>query len=516
MQKASQRTIARERIDDMQTNFYVDKTSGTSADTLLAVGFASYLDELYLAEYQMPGETFLYDEGVCYRITLPRLLDVETVPDDKLQSSLIVLPLDSERQRQKLAKKGNIWQQLDGFNYDKEIERSQVHRGQLKKLGPMLQTPDARLRKDPALQEIIETEPDTRLWHYLAINHMKIAGTFNDLALRWDILTPPQKRFHIRLLFDLFHEVGNDSMSAVTRWREFAKQHHLKGDVFASALQIMNPTTGKGANRTKGGELTIGNQDSFWLLELLKFRGFMEAAAPVVIKDSDDRKTYVIQPKRMRLSLLQDVMKEFRAVFWPTTAIKLDILASLRFAQVLVEQYRVMFEHEKQLKPWMPKKPASLAQEFAVTFYKYLGSAHATMNLATIALPFWLTRMETLADVRAAKALLDEHVLLIRDIHNNKDEEGGEEYKLLGYYRDFLSGYDLRPFWKFTTAYSNYMVSQREKEKNPKRWIRQLSYEGLETLIMSDQTNNGDAAEIVKSKGFQHIADAIRRSTVFA
>jgi len=500
----------------MQTNFYVDKTSGTSADTLLAVGFASYLDELYRVQYQALGEAFLHDEGAYYRITLPRPLDTKAIPDNHLQSSLIVLPLDSERQREKLKKKGNDGPWLDGFNLTKEIERSQTHREQLKKLGPAFQTPDARLRKEPALEEIVESEADTRLGHYLAISHMKIASTFNDLALRWDTLTPQQKRFHIQLLLDLFHEACNDRMGAINRWQEYAKQQHIKGDVFASALQITNPTTGKGANRAKGGELTIGNQDSFWLLELLKFRGFMEVAAPVSVKDSDDRKTYIIQPRRMRLSLLQDVMEEFRAIFWPTTAIKLDILASLRFAQVLVEQYRVMFEYEKQLQPWMPNKPASLAQEFAVTFYKYLGSAHATMNLATIGLPAWIPKMKTMADVQAAKALLDEHVHLIRSIQNNKGQEGAEEYELLRFYRDFLSGHDLHSFWEFNTDYSSNLISQREKEKDPRIQIRQLTYKGLEQLIMNSQEENPEAVAILESPGFQHIADAIRSATVFA
>jgi hypothetical protein len=210
-------------------------------------------------------------------------------------------------------------------------------------------------------------------------------------------------------------------------------------------------------------------------------------------------------------------MKEFRAVFWSTTAIKLDILASLRFTQILVEQYRVMFEHEKQLKPWMPKKPTGLAQEFAVTFYKYLGSAHAAMNLATIGLPIWLHRMETLADVWAAKALLDEHVRVIRDIHNNKGEEGAEEYELLRFYRDFLSGRDLKPFWKFTTAYSSYLISQHEREKHPQRQIRPFTTTGLEDIIeMNSVKTQKKLTGITGNEGFKRIAYAIRQSTVTA
>ena len=60
-------------------------------------------------------------------------------------------------------------------------------------------------------------------------------------------------------------------------------------------------------------------------------------------------------------------------------------------------------------------------------------------------------------------------------------------------------------------------MSQHEREKNPARWIRQLSYEGLERVIMSDHMNSQVEKEIITSgESFQRVADAIRRATVFA
>jgi len=496
------------RKGNMQTLYRVDKTSNTSADTLLAVGLASLLGDLSLIQHETQDDIFLEDRGSCFVISLASTIDITTIPDDKLDGLQIVLPLDSSRQREKQAKKGNT-RKLDGFDYDQKMEDKRAYREIVRKLGPGFQTPEARLRKAPELQAL--SEPDTRLDHYQAINQMKIAGTFNELAIRWDKLTPEQKRLHLLLLFDLFHEANNDIVGTIAHWQKMAKEMGIKENATVSALQIINPTTGKGANRAKASELTVGNQDSFWLLELLKFRGFMEAAAPLLIRESDDRKTYVLQPRYVKLSLLQNIMKEFRAVFWPTTAVKMDILASLRFAQVVVEQYKTSFEHDAFLESWMSKEPASLAHDFEMTFYKYLGSAHATMNLATIGIPTWLPRLENLEQVLAAADVLDEHVQLVRNIRNSKGEEGAEEYELLRLYRDFLSGNTLLPFWKFTTAYSSYLI--RTREKNP--YIKQLSYKGLEQVIMGTQ-NNADAVAILASQGFQHIADAIRRSTVFA
>jgi hypothetical protein len=190
----------------------------------------------------------------------------------------------------------------------------------------------------------------------------------------------------------------------------------------------------------------------------------------------------------------------------------LDILASLRFAQVLVQSYQDQFRNDPLREAWMPREITSLVTGFDVTFYKYLGSAHATMNIATIGLPTWLPPLESIEQADMAEAILDEHVKLIQQIRNGKGDEGSEEYTLLRLYRDFLSGHDLSPFWEFTTAYCGYLMSAREK--NP--FFQQLTTQGLEILMMSNTHERETYTPIVENPGFQHIADAIRRSTVYA
>jgi hypothetical protein len=242
----------------------------------------------------------------------------------------------------------------------------------------------------------------------------------------------------------------------------------------------------------------------------------MERAAPLLVQDSDDRKTYVIHPRQIQLSQLQDMMTQFRAIFWPTTAVKLDIMASLRFAQVVVQHAKTLFRETLWDEPVPAAGPVSLASGFDVTFYKFLGSAHTTMNISTIGLPVWLPSLESQEQVEAADLLLSEHVQLIRQLRNSKGEEEAEEYQLLHLYRDFLSGNDLHVFWKFTTAYSGYLMSAQAHEKQTRRYIRPLSYKGLESLLMNNKDKNAEAIEILSDPGFQHIADAIRRSTIFA
>ena len=147
-----------------------------------------------------------------------------------------------------------------------------------------------------------------------------------------------------------------------------------------------------------------------------------------------------------------------------------------------------------------------------MTWYKDLGSAYATMNVSDLHLPTWLGKPESSQWVHDAEVLLDEHVNIIGHIRNSKGGEGAEEYELLRFYRDFLSGDNLRSFWHFTTAYSGYLMSTREQN----RYIPQFTTTALERLLMNKQENNIALTDITSNTGFKRIAYAIRQATVTA
>lgn len=492
--------------------YYISKTSKTSADTLLAVGVASYLAQIHLKLYKSHTNCFIRDMGSCYALDFP--LPLEHLERVSLSEITVVPAFNSHRQREKLAKKGLEGEMIASFDYDQAMEESKRDRERLKELPRYLQAPDAKLKHGDELASHGIHGPHTHLNHYQTINMMKIAGSFNELVQRWVSLTEDQMHLHLHLLLDLCAHPDNDIDAAITTWQKLAKEQHLTGKALVSALQIINPTTGKGANRAKARELTIGNQESFWLLELFKFRGFLAAAAPFVIRDSKDRKIYVLEPKEIELHLLEQIMQTFRAVLWPSSAVKLDVLASLRLAQVLVHQYKKLYQTNTVIKKWGRRKITSIVQGFEVTSYKDLGSAYATMNISTLHLPTWtwLPKLESSTQVRDAEALLDEHLTIIQHIRNSKGEEGAEEYELLRFYRDFLSGNDLRPFWNFTTAYSGYLMSAFAAN----RYMPQLTTQGLEKLLVQQQVNEIPLTEILTNPGFKQIAYAIRQATVTA
>ncbi len=496
--------------------YYIDKSSDTFSDALLAVGFAKVLQEVQRRVRKSSSIT-IQDAGSCYIVESSTFLTLEDL--QRLPKFSFVRPVNT---KPKAAKEGeqeggseptNKSTFENGFDYEQQKEISRNYYVKRKALHGI-----------PNAQAMIaeEDKPDPQLGHYQAIVQMKIASTFNDLTQRWDALGELQCDY-ISVLFTLFQTPDNDIDAALDACQALVKKAKLKQVVTSTAIQIINPTTGKGANRAKANGVSSGdNIDGFWLLELLKFAGFLVIAAPYTVQGSKDRKTYVLQPRHITLSKLEGIMREFRAVCWSSTAVKLDVMASLRFTEIFVEHHRVFLRDEQQQEnedePFDETQVTNVARGFEVAMYKDMGSAYATMNISTINFPQWL-RIETLEDAEKTVALLKEHRMILQNIRtgNREREEGAEEYELLRAYRNFLSGNDLIPLWTFTTAYSSYLISQREHEKNFKRWLRQLSTTGLEQIIeMTTKTQPKPLSLITSNPGFQRIAYAIRQATVRA
>src|SRR6266700_3692892 len=493
--------------------YYIDKTYVTTENTFLEVVFSSLLKK-FLRQIGISAKgIIIQDAGSYYTVQVSTPITNNDLK--RLEPFAIIKPLVTDKYIDKQEKKGI---KLDGFDYQRQQDISKSYYEKLRKVPPECRTPEARLNKSayPLLADI--EEPHPQLGRYQAISQMKIASSFNELAQRWFYLEYLQRE-HIHILLELFSSPINDIDNAIIACTKLAKEHELKKDAYATALQIINPTTGKGANYSKASELTraIGNQDSFWLLELLKFGGFMHAGAPYVVQRSKDRKTYVLQPRIIELGTLQQMMDEFRTVCWSSTVVKLDILASLRFAQTFIKHRQQALQGETEDDFFGEEQVFSVAHGFEVAFYKDMGSAYATMNVSSINLPNWLPRIKKLEEAEAALAIFKEHLQIAQGLRNSKGEEGSEEYELLRFYRDFLSGRDLRPFWKFTTAYSSYLISQHEHEKIPQRQIRPLTTTGLENIIeMNTTETQNKLTDITRNEGFRRIAHAIRQSTITA
>jgi hypothetical protein len=256
---------------------------------------------------------------------------------------------------------------------------------------------------------------------------------------------------------------------------------------------------GKGFNRPKADRADLlQNPDVFWPLEFLKFWGMRMAGLPRFVSGGGDRKTYVLRPKNITLQTLRDVYRPFNAVMWPSTAIKMDVLAALRYTDVFLEQWLAGQLDDVRY----GQQPGDHVSGLAVAFYKDMGQASTVLNLAEIGVPQWMV-VETSEQAQAYRALLEEH----RRVVTILDEGRGDQYRLLQLYRDFLSGRILESFFEFSAGYAGLTMSRMERGQ----WAPRFTTTNLEELIM---TTDEKLTPILENDGFKNIATAIRRSTV--
>src|SRR5690606_24808970 len=137
-------------------------------------------------------------------------------------------------------------------------------------------------------------------------------------------------------------------------------------------------------------------------------------------------------------------------------------------------------------------------------FYKDLGNATATMNIAFIALPGWI-EVDSREEIQIYKGLLQE----LEQITRQFDESHSDAFILLQHLRDFVSGDNLKAFFRFTNAFPAYYMGMRERGK----YALQFSTEFIERLIMNTEKR---LSKILESEGFRNIAYAIRQSTITA
>ncbi len=495
----------------MPQRFFSDNDTGTPADVLKAVGLAEVLQSWLTALGRDDRRVTLQDCGSYYQITLPSAIEQGDI-------ERIEKPFAAGRGKPLVKKsKGKDGDSvMEGFDYEAEQARRTLYFELRKKLSP---ADLKRFQRDPEAEEFAHIQanaPHPDLSLYICLNHFKVADAYNGLCKQWLGDSIGAFRTNLTLLLEMFSSHPNQGNAASAHWDTLAKQKQVTGKGTVTLLQVVNPASGKGGNTPKANGLGMGNLDGFWLIEYLKFVGFFTIATPLMIQKSKDRKTYVLHPTRADLSSLREVLERFRASFYSSTAVKLDILAALQFTQTLVQRIQQAIERQQFDDPFLAlfgdaPKITDIGRGFDIAFYKDMGSAYATMNLSTINLPDWLERIASIEAAQGTLAALKEQIDVVRSIKSTKEDEGSEELELLRRYRDFLSGHDSERFFDFAARYGDYSLAKRHRNQ----WTAQLTTQGMEQL-MANSKERLKLSPILQNEGFRAIAAAIRRATVIA
>jgi len=480
-----------------QSTYYVDKTTDTFADVLLAYGVASLLERLLQANV---GEATVrvQDAGSVYAIALEDPIEEGFEKVDWFCD----LPFIHTRSKRPPAGWPGVV-----VDYDAEWARFTEYRKAREQLSREARRPGATVDEYPELAAVLALAPPPD-WDILTqINQMQAITAYTQVLTAWHecrVCFPGL----LRLLLALFATTPNDVDGALAEWKTLKKRRNLKANDAITPVQVLNPSMGKGINRPKAdGAHRLENPDSFWPLEFLKFCGMRRAGVPRIVQTPQptagrgprDRKTYVLRPVNLTLDTHDKVYRRFNRAMWASTAVKMDVRAALRYTDAFLDQW--LAGQLADLR-W-GEEPGDHVAGMAMAFYKDMGNAVAVLNLSEIALPHWM-KVNTSEQGQAYRVLIEEH----RRVADSLQERNADEYRLLERYRDFLSGRDLIAFFDFVAGYASLVMSRMTQGQ---WWTPRLTTTNLEVLIME---HDKKLKPILENPGFQNIAAAIRRSTV--
>lgn len=472
-----------------QRTFFVDKTSRTFADNLLAFGLATLLNDLlHRQQGGIDYEVMITDCGGYFALECDPPLHADTIWE--LSSPVMLAkPIMTTKNRdslpaEMLALEGRVW------NYEADREAVNLHYAARQN----------KVENPPPLPEAWEFER--------AINPLTLPG-YNALIIDWWNLQASQSEA-LDILLALYSRTPNDYASAIGIWKALDKERGWGITAEATGQQLFNPDQGKGQNKSKADGLSIGNVNGFWLAEWLKAVGFFQAALTRTVRGAKDRKTFVVAPRTLSFSAHQAVMADFHDLMSSETSIKFDILAALRYTRALLEHSHSQPSKLAAMFGGGPIQQKVVAG-FDTAFYKDLGNATATMNISFIALPGWVS-METPDDITLYTDRKYGLLTHLERLTRQLDESHSDAVALLQHLRDFVSGDDLSEFLRFTTTYAGFYLAQRERGNN----VAPLSFDLIERIVTTMGKSYAEIGDAIQHPGFHNIARAISESTVMA
>ena len=486
----------------MTQTFFVDKSTQTFADALVAYGLALVVrDVLARTGGRAAPRVHLRDAGSYYQIDCTPALDkarLATMPAPYLPAVMVRTAKNSAQIPADLPPQAVV-------DYEAERDKRAAYFELRAALPQEALEAQRKGVEHPALEALRAQAPHSDWDVFRALNPAALIG-YNKLMRQWWQIQEALPQV-LMLLREMFAQTPNDLAGAIAAWKVLDKEHGWGIKPGTTASQLYNPAQGKGQNRAKADKLYMDNiKDAFWVLEWLKAVAFYQSAMTKGLKGSKDRKTYVLGALDIDLQESAEIMQAFKSrMMRAETSVRADVLMSLRYTQTLLRYSQEQHAQSFAARLFTVGRPSRVVAGFYNAFYKNLGNSAATMNLAFIGLPAWI-RVNDAPDVVDALAVLEEHEAVARQFN----ESHSDDVNLLLSYRDFISASDLWPFFTFTTAYASYIISQRE---NARGYARQFTTTNLRRLFVNAEPK---LHKILDTPGFKNIAYAIRQSTVTA
>jgi len=449
---------------------YVQKETGTYADTLKAVGLADLLREA---------------TGQDVRIrNMGSYFEIEGADSPPVESWHTITPgypyiLDA---KDKDIPQGKV------LDYEREKEKAKILREFRQATGKKGERVKAAL-KEQGLDAPQQPDKEYQMALFLAM--MRKGWSSDKQLYRWIMDNQDSAKAQAAKLLGLDIDVATGDFPAI------------------SNSQVFNPIAGKGVHRPKPDSTSPGainkamiESDDEWL----KIRGAYKAMLPY--RAGDDFKVFVIEPGDISIDEIGRLRSEMLALSL-YGSLRLDIDASLRLLQVLIMNSNAFGQGINLFGHWPARVVAGLHQ----AYFQSLGNAAALMNYAFMPVPSWFA----VTDQESANAYLE----IIKEHAGDKNRDGqagclralkedhSGDVPVLQSYREWLLTGSLNTLLEFLSLFALKVMERRGRNE----WIREFSVEGLNELLGRGYTF---VLDIIMDDGFKSIARAIRNATIYA
>nr|WKN34412.1 hypothetical protein K4G66_18715 [Tunicatimonas sp. TK19036] len=464
----------------MYKEFYIHKRSNTYAETLEAFGVAILIEQILERLDVVGRKVIVEDKGLYHMITTNKEITDQML--DTLSYFQIIKFIIKDNSTTLPENIGN------SACFDYPAQKAIVDNIKERK-NQALAIKDVDLRKKEYLKVIEEQlsefgeKIDAEFDVYREIKGNPYAS-FTKLYLN---LHEHQDRFS-----NLIREILSHYALLPVTSRSFRLV-----DEKPTAQQLFNPNQGKGLNKSKANNASMGNLKSSWIAETMKMSGALKMMSVQYVKVGSgyDLKVYVPEFNHIQLSKGIKLITEFKRHLKSASPIKLDIINILNLT----------IEFIKQTPDYKKGRIKDTIKGFHSVYQKDLGQNKAVANISFINTPEFITYSNR-EEGHEWIDILESQKNIIKGI-----EEKGDSTQGLQNYRNFLGSVGnaaLEYFAKFSYWYASYVMHSLDREKY---YVKPFKAETLTKLYTCMDSN---LTEIIQNEGFQAVAQAIRRSTV--
>lgn len=445
----------------------VEKRTGTYADALEAIGWATLFQELGAKRVH------LRDQGWGFEITGEVDISQAEVP-----GCGFCFIADSRNSAPDLAE----WT----IDYDAERKKEEAARAFEKAAG----SKKKGIARAIAAGNLVQPDPPKQ--------ELKLAKMIASMRKGWNA----------------DRELANWLSSNTERIRDWLTAE-LTGEEFRHAPQIsntqlLNPGTGKGVTATKTVAKSAGAippQLTNGFAEWMKLRGMWTAM--LAYRSGDDFKFIVIEPADITPVGLKTIHSRLDQLnLWG--GVRLDIEASLRCTELLIRHSDALGGPEISIRG---KRPRAVIAGLRQAYFKSLGTAAALMNDALLPLPDWFE----VDDRNDAEA----YFRIIEDAIGDRpgggclgtlDERRSDEGAILQQYRSWLAAGEFDDLMEFHIKFGALAL----RKMAAKEYVRPFRADILSDLLIRTYEVTHMLKEIVHDEGFQSVARAVRNTTIYA